>query len=152
MDTYNIFMIVTLVIIVLMILSGAWFINSLIILIRLRMQEKEIYAIHKELEEDNSKITTEYSEKLIEFTKMLTTQIAILQFRTFQDGHDLSKITKANVKVLAEDIAKTVKSSIKLDNIDFSDTLFTRNFLESYIIETSIITVKALLDKAVGED
>lgn len=145
-------LIITLVIIVLMILSGAWFVNSLILLIKLRMHEKSITNLHMQLEEDNSKITTEYSEKLLNFVKMITTQVAILQFRTFVDGHDMAKVTKANVRDVADNVAKTVKSSINMDSIDFSDTLFTKEFYESYIIETSIIAVKSLLEKTINID
>lgn len=145
-------LIITLVIIVLMILSGAWFVNSLIVLIKLRMHEKSITNLHMQLEEDNSRITTDHSEKLLNFAKMITTQVAILKFRTFADGHDISKVTIANVRDVADNVAKTVKSSINMDSIDFSDTLFTKEFYESYIIETSIIAVKSLLEKTVNGD
>jgi len=143
---------VTLITLVLMILSAAWFVNSLIILIRLKHQERDYNEIRKELEEENSKVSTEYSEKLLEFVKMLTSQISILQFRTFIDGHDMDKVTRAQIQELAKSIAVTVNKSINIDNIDFDSALFTKEFYEGYIIENALINVKTLLQKAINEE
>ena len=89
---------------------------------------------------------------MLDFVKMLTSQIAVLRFRTFVDTHELDKITKANVQKLVTDVAETVHNSINIDNIDFEDMLFNKEFFEKYIIETSLITIKSLLDKAVNEE
>lgn len=142
---------ITSVLIILMILSGAWFFSSVVALNKLRKQEELITSLHNKMQGENIESLTSYSQKLLDFVKMLTTQVAILKFKTFVDNHEIEKVTKVNVRELAGLVANTVKDSINIDNIDFSDILFTKEFYEDYIIEVSITTIKSLLEKTISE-
>lgn len=146
----NLYVIVILSII--LTLSGAWLVNSIIILTKLKIEESKRNQMYLQLQEENTKNIADYSEKLLEFIKMLTSQIAILKFRTFVDNHEIDKITKANIQNLVADVAETVNVSINADHIDFDDVLFTKEFYENYIIDTSLITIKGLLNKTINEE
>jgi len=136
----------------LIIIVSAICLINIITCIKLINQEKKLSELRLQIQSDNHNTATEYSEKMLDFVKMLTSQIAVLRFRTFVDTHELDKITKANVQKLVTDVAETVHNSINIDNIDFEDMLFNKEFFEKYIIETSLITIKSLLDKAVNEE
>ena len=133
--------------IIILVLSVIWLVYSLTIFTKLKIYESKMNQMYVQLQNENSKRTTEYSDKMLEFVKMFIGQIAVLKFRTFVDSHNLGKITKANIQKLVAEVADTVHKSINIDKIDFEDTLFTKDFYEKYIIETSVIMIKELLDK-----
>ena len=95
--------------------------------------------------------STESAEKLLDFIRMISNQIAIIHFRNFIDSHDISKVTKANIRDLVEDTATNIKNSINIDDIDFVDMLITEEFLDEYIINIASITIKDLLNKSLNE-
>lgn len=139
--------------VVLTILGIFLIIKQVIRLLELKLKLKRVEArtIRDRLHHEDLKGKTEYSDKLLEFIKTLTTQVAVLQFRTFVDAHEITKISKIHIKQVAENVAKTVHDAINMDSIDFNDTLFTKEFFEKYIIETSVNTVKSLLDKTLQQ-
>ena len=96
-------------------------------------------------------ISTESAEKLLNFIRMISSQIAMIQFRNFIDSHDISKVTKANIRDLVEDTATNIKNSLNIDDIDFADMLITEEFLDEYIINVASITIKDLLNKSLSE-
>ena len=148
----DIYLLMFIVVLIVLISSTSWLINSIIVLIRLKSNENAIKNIHMQLKDENNNVITEYSEKILEFVKMFTTQVSVLQFRTFVDNHDIEKVTRKQLQQLVSDVAETVHNSIKIDKIDFEDTLFTKEFYESYIVDTSMIIIKSLLDKVIDGD
>jgi hypothetical protein len=137
---------------IILILSGAWLVNSIIVLTKLKIEEDKRNKLYAQLQEENNKSIADYSEKLLEFIRMLTTQISVLKFRTFVDNHEMDKITKANIQKLVAEVAESVNTSINSTNIDFDDILFTKEFYENYIVETSLITIKNLLNKTINDE
>ena len=103
------------------------------------------------MENENKNKTVEYSNKVLELIRSIVGQIAVLKFRTFQDTHDMEKVTKANVETLVSDVAKMANKSLNMNNIFLDDTFFTKEFVEQYIVETSVILIKQMMDKAVTE-
>lgn len=140
---------ITVILIVLMVISFIWLINSTILLIRLIKQQNQYQKIYNHMKDKNDKDLVEYSTKTLEFIKNITNQVAVLKFRTFIDSHDITKITKANIEKLVGDVADTVYKSINSTNIIFDDTLYTKNFYEKYIIEMALISIKNLLDRTI---
>ena len=59
----------------------------------------------------------------------------------------MSKVTKANVEELVKDIAHMANNSLNMDNIFLDDTFFTKEFVENYIVETTVILVKQMMEK-----
>lgn len=135
-----------------LILADAWIINPIIMLTKLKSYESKFSELYSRLKNENNRIETEYSEKMLEFAKMLTTQVSILMFKEFIDSHDISKITRINIKELASTVAEYVHASINISNIDFNETLFTKEFYEKYIIDTSFNTIKSLLDRVINDE
>jgi sulfur relay (sulfurtransferase) DsrC/TusE family protein len=92
-----------------------------------------------------------YSNKLLEFIKMIVGTITVLKFRSFKDSHDMTKITKSNVQDLVKEIAESSYTSIELESIDFECLNFTKEFYEQYIVDTAVIYVKESLIRTYGE-
>lgn len=136
--------------IVILVLSAIWLVHSLIVLAKLKIQESKMNQMYKQLQSENTKEATNYSEKVLEYTKMFIGQITVLKFKAYVDNHEIDKVTKANIQNLASDVATTVHKSINLDNIQFDDTLFTKEFYEQYIIDSSLMHVKRLLEKTIN--
>ena len=106
---------------------------------------------YKRLESENKNKTVEYSNKVLELIRSIIGQIAVLKFRTFEDTHEMTKVTKANVEGLIKEVAEMANTSLNMNNIFLGDTFFTKAFYEKYIVETSIILIKQMVAKAVNE-
>lgn len=123
---------------------------------RQRLQREALQLQQQELlikEQHDSKVASlKYSTDMIEFMRTVIATTAVLKFKDFCDHHpQMDKITESNVKSLANDVAISVNKFINASNIVFSDTLFTRDFYNHYVIETSITYVKDLVTKKLEE-
>lgn len=103
------------------------------------------------LKESNNVKVIEYSKQVLEFIRMMVSQVAIIKFRTFIDNNDITKVTKSHIEKLASQVATSVKYSINIGNISLSDTIYTQEYFDEYIVETSILMVKQLFEKAIGD-
>jgi hypothetical protein len=90
-----------------------------------------------------------YTNQVMKLIREVTTQIALLKFRTFQDSHDMSKIMRANIASIAEETAIESERSFNKENIYWESLLFTKDFYNAYIVETSIIVIKSLFEKEI---
>lgn len=108
-----------------------------------------ISSLNNQYNESNKDV---YSEKIFNFTDTMINKISILKYSSFIDGHYTDMITKANIEKLASDVATEVYNSIDIDKINFNNTLFTKEFYEKYIIETSLTTIKRLIEKTINND
>jgi hypothetical protein len=104
---------------------------------------------YRRLESENKNKTVEYSNKVLELLRSIVGQIAVLKFRSFEDSHDMTKITLANVQSLVSDISTMANNSLNMNNIFLDDTFFTRKFVEQYIVETAMILTKEMVDKSI---
>lgn len=142
-DYYMIAAIILLVVIIVIILIAQYI---------MQQQDQEIKELKAKIESDNDNIadidTIEYSQKLIDFIKSLTIEIAILKYKEYIDSHEFEKLQKTHIAQIAEDTAKSVHDAINFDIIDFDDVLYTKEFYESFIIKTSLASVKSLLEKS----
>ena len=86
-----------------------------------------------------------YSEKIIEFTKNMISEISMLRFKEFVDHLDTSKVAKSHYENMASEVAKEVYNKININNILFQYTLFTKEYFEELIINYSIEINKALI-------
>lgn len=88
-----------------------------------------------------------YSNDLLSYGNDLVKQVAESKFLQFKESKDLSKITESHIKILIEDISKTIHSSINFNIIDFEGILFNEEFFQNYIIMKTIHEVSLLLEK-----
>lgn len=142
---------IVLLLIILMLFVITWFIISIIVLFKLYKKYKNNTIEILKLNESNKDRVIEYSNKLLDFTKMMVSQISILKFKTFIDNSKIDKITKSQVEKIVTDVASSVKDALNMNNITIEDTLYTEEFFNQYIIDTSIYTVKQLMNKLLSE-
>jgi len=101
---------------------------------------------------ENRNKTTEYSTQILELIRTIVAQVAIIKYRNFREMNDMNKITEAMIKNLIRDIAETTHKSLNLDNVMWDDAMFNREFIESYIIEMTILLVKESVHKTIMEE
>lgn len=152
MDTNTISVLVTLALVLIMFVVLFWFVMSLVVLMRLRNQYDKDSRSLRELQEGNKDKVLDNSKQLLEFIRMMVGQVAVLKFRTFIDTRDVERSTKANIESLVQDVATTVNASLNMSNISIENTIYSKEFFEQYIVETSVIIIKDLLDKSLNED
>ena len=115
---------------------------------RLYVRKQQEY---NDLKRRNKMRAAEYSQSILDFIKHFIAQVALLQTLVFKDTHDLTKVSKPNIDSLAKKVATGVYDSLNRKNIIFDDTLFTEPFLHQYIIDTSLETVKTLINNMISE-
>lgn len=90
-----------------------------------------------------------YSNEVLDFVLKIVAQEAVLYFRNFTDTHTIEKVTLAQVKNIVSDVATKVNDSMKRTNIDFELVIFTQDFYNHFIVQSSMDYVKQLLAKYV---
>lgn len=152
MDNNVIVMLGTGILSLIMVIVLLWFIISLAVLVKLRKQFKTDSESLQVLKEGNKDKVIEYSRQVLDFIRMMVSQVAVIKFRTFIDNRKVDKISKNNIGDLVADVATTVNKSINMSNIQIDNTIYSREFFEQYIVETSVLMVKELLEKNLSDD
>lgn len=145
MDNTIVSTLVTGAAILIMLIVLLWFIITIGVLVKLNNRFKHDSTALQELKEGNKERVVEYSKQVLEFIRMMVGQVAVIKFRTFIDNRKIEKISKANVEELVADVARTVNRSINMSNIQIENTVYSREFFEEYIIESSVMIIKDLL-------
>lgn len=91
----------------------------------------------------------DYSDHVLKHVRELVSTMSNIRFKTFLDKYETSKITQEHVKKLIEDIAVSVNESIDYSNINFNNTIFTKEYLNKYIIEITMYLVKDLVNESI---
>ena len=90
----------------------------------------------------------EYSNKVLDSLRDMITDFTVIEFQTFIDGHKLEKTTLGTIKnQLIKDIANKINIYINKENINFTITLFNKEFYDQYIVSIIIVNIKLLLNK-----
>ena len=116
--------------------------------------ESEISNIEKNnllLDNENYLDMINYSDSLLKSIRELIASISKLKFKEFTDRYELSKITKEQVKQMVEDTAMDVKKSIDMQSIDYHHIIYSEDFLNEYIIETTIYVLKQFVEETVDD-
>lgn len=145
METYNYILLW-----ILFIFSILWCINSFIILFKLNKQELMVRNITTKIVQDATnpnEMNTDLSNQILQFTRMIISQIAMMKYRDFVDSKDMSKITRSNVTKLVDEVATECHKAIRIESISFESLVFTREFYEQYIVETTVFVIKSMVNK-----
>jgi biopolymer transport protein ExbB/TolQ len=141
--------------------AGLAFILLLIILLihliikihALMDKEEELYNLEKKKLEESSKEKIikdkeilEYSELLLKSIREAIASVTTVKYRTFSDNHDLEKITKEHLKRMLGDTVTIVKNDINFNNIDYENLIYTKEYINQYIIDTTIYTLKNMFN------
>lgn len=100
----------------------------------------------------NYKYPIEYTEAVLKFIKTFVMHISIIHYNVFIDSHDPDKINRTQIQHLVEDTAKDINGYIKSDIIEYDKLLVTKNFIDEYVIQTTIIAIKDLLNKTINNE
>lgn len=100
----------------------------------------------------NYKYPIEYTEAVLKFVKTLVMHMSIIHYNVFIDSHDPDKINRTQIQHLVEDTAKDINGYIKSDIIKYDKLLVTKNFIDEYVIQTTIIAIKDLLNKTINNE
>lgn len=151
MDNNVLSALTSIIVVAIMLIVVIWFIISLVVLYKLRNKFNKDSKLLEDMKESNKNKMVEYSKQVLEFIRMMVGQIAVLKFRTFVDTNDLSKVSKSTIEKLVADVAESVNMSMNMVNLSLENTVYSKEFFEQYIVETSVLMIKDLLDKAIGE-
>jgi hypothetical protein len=107
-----------------------------------RKDDKLVY----ELEEEK----LHYSTQLLDYTKKFIADYVVLRFSSFKDAHDLAKLTEQQTKNLINDIANDIHKYLDVITDTNSDKItFSEEYYDVFIVNTIIIMVKDLTNKAI---
>ena len=106
----------------------------------------------KELDLKNDFEIAKYSDSVLEFIHKFTTEIAINIFHTFMDNHKMEMVTKTILEGLVKDTSEYINIHLNYDIILTGYSLFTKSYIEDYIIETVVSTIKNLFNNSVEEN
>lgn len=95
---------------------------------------------------DSSVTMIKYTESLIDYIRNMVSATAVIKFKEFQDAHDMKKISRERYTSVIRDVAESVKDGMKYDNIAFNNLLVTEQWLDKFIIDTTVHAVKSLLE------
>ena len=90
-----------------------------------------------------------YTTDMIDFIKVLCQQTSLLRFRDFIDNHEISKTTRSNYAAIVDETARSIHNSLMRTNIKYDDLLVSQEYVNSYIIEVTSITIRDLLEKTI---
>lgn len=93
----------------------------------------------------------EHSRDVLEFTKSVIGTITVLKFKEFRDSRQFNMVTRENIERLISNIASSVNRSIDITRLDLKNVVFSQEFYQKYIIDTTIYMVKQLTDKTVSD-
>ena len=113
--------------------------------------KEEMAEMKSSLEKELNSQSPEYSDKVLEFGQKFAAQASLIQYRSYMDNHEKEKITRGQITKLISEISENINISISYDNIDFSRTIFTREYFEKFLIETIVLSIKELLSKDIIE-
>ena len=90
-----------------------------------------------------------YTTDMIDFIKVLCQQTSLLRFRDFIDNHEISKTTRSNYATIVDETARSIHNSLMRTNIKYDDLLVSQEYVNTYIIEVTSITIRDLLEKTI---
>ena len=90
-----------------------------------------------------------YTTDMIDFIKVLCQQTSLLRFRDFIDNHEISKTTRSNYAAIVDETARSIHNSLMETNIKYDDLLVSQEYVNTYIIEVTSITIRDLLEKTI---
>lgn len=77
----------------------------------------------------------------------IVSNVVILKWREYEDSHNMSRITRAQVSELVKECAKTIKDVIDIETIDFDTILCTSEYIDFLIVNSVIFNIKKMLDE-----
>lgn len=113
------------------------------------VQNKSIKQNKANTNEMSAAEKIKYTTDMIDFIKVLCQQTSLLRFRDFIDNHEISKTTRSNYATIVDETARSIHNSLMRTNIKYDDLLVSQEYVNSYIIEVTSITIRDLLEKTI---
>jgi biopolymer transport protein ExbB/TolQ len=116
-------------------------------------QEEDFYNLQKRKMEASStemiakdKGMLEYTEALLKSIREAITAVSAVKYRDFSDNHTIEKITKEHFKGMIEDVIVSIKEDINFANIDYDNLIYTKEYINRYIIDTTVYILKNMFN------
>lgn len=119
---------------------------SIVIVQRYYLRKAESNTEADELARSKERLV--YSKDVLDYIKTVASQIIVLKFQTFIDGHRLEKVTREKFKNVVEDIIKDIRKSINIDEFDHKLLLYDDEFINKYLIQACMTMCKKMLADA----
>lgn len=94
----------------------------------------------------------EYSRQVLSILTEEVDRFTLMSYRDIRKKHDLTMTTLEHTKSILKTLIPTVRSYITLKNIDFTMTLFTMKFCDTFIIHHTIELVEKFINTDLGRD
>lgn len=127
-----------------------WLVFNIIRSYHLWQLSKKREEYRRKIHEENLQFRSiDYSEQILAYLRSFIGHVAVLKFQEFKDNNSFAKVTREHTKPLVKDVAFSVKESLKVSNINEGQLLFTDEYLNKFIIDVSVHSVKRLLEDEV---
>lgn len=98
------------------------------------------------------RLKLKYSKEVLDFIKSFVLNFTASKYKTFKDNTYIDKITKTNLENFIEETANEINEAIQYENIDFDNLLYTREYINTYIIDICIYVIKELFHKSIDDE
>lgn len=132
-----------------MFIATIWLVISVIVLIKVYARYTKTSLNLVELENSNKDNLINYSSELLDFIKLMISQVALLKVKEFLDGNDISKVTRVHIENIISEVATDIKNRINMNNVSIENTIYTKEFFDQYIVDTTVYIVKQLFEEAI---
>lgn len=132
-----------------MFIATIWLVISIIVLIKVYARYTKTSLNLVELENSNKDNLINYSSELLDFIKLMISQVALLKVKEFLDGNDISKVTRVHIENIISEVATDIKNRINMNNVSIENTIYTKEFFDQYIVDTTVYIVKQLFEEAI---
>ena len=88
----------------------------------------------------------EHTNVFIEYVKNVIVSHTSIAWSEYKDGHKIEMLTREQLKNLAEETATKVHQSINLKNIDYSELICNKSYINWMIVHYTMLHLKSLAD------
>jgi biopolymer transport protein ExbB/TolQ len=110
-----------------------------------KLEESSVEKINKDKE------ILAYSESLLKSIRDAIAAVSSIKYKEFSDNHNIEKITKEHFKRMIEDTVSTIKTDINFSNIDYDNIIYTKEYINRYIIDTTVYILKNMFNTEIDE-
>jgi hypothetical protein len=93
----------------------------------------------------------EYSNLVLDTLRELVGQVSVINFKSFCDQYELSKVNKTHIVNLAKNIAVDIRNGFNTDNFEIDDLMMKEEFYDSYIVNLALMNINDLMKQYVTE-
>ena len=133
--------------IALLIINVIFLAYGLVMILLTNIRKRDII---KRTRYESNIIKIDYSQKVLDTIKNLTSEITTLEFNKWENAHELNKSTISTERELFGLVALRVRGAIKSMDMLIEDTIYTESFLDQLIIDLSLTMVNIIFEDRIN--